>query len=74
MPIDTINKYFSFFLDIQRYQRYIKSDFVGNLHIILPYLMGYDDHPYWLIIKLEYIKDIIATYFKSKEVSNGKKK
>lgn len=74
VPKDSLNKYLAFYLDIQRYQRYIRGDFAGNLYITLPYAMGYDEHPYWLIFKLEYIRDIIQRYFKEQEVSNGKKK
>lgn len=74
VPESTFNKYILFYLDVNRYQRYIKSDMAGNLEIILPYSKGYDEHPYWLIKKLEYIKSIIQRYFKDKEGEHGKKK
>lgn len=37
VPESTFNKYILFYLDVNRYQRYIKSDMAGNLEIILPY-------------------------------------
>lgn len=73
VPPASLNKYINFYLDIQRYHRYFKGDFVGNLNIVLPYSKGYDEHPFWLITKLEYIRNIIQRFSKEKEAASGKK-
>lgn len=53
-----------FKIDISRYNRYLRSDGFSRYPIIafLPYSKGYDEHPYWLIDKLEFIQSIIIKY------------
>lgn len=55
------NKYIPFINDIHRYFRYYGGDsFNGRVFIrFLPYSKGYDEHPYWLIKKLETILEIV---------------
>ena len=61
-------------LDINNYLRYFRFDAMSGRYTLtfLPFSKSYDEHPYWLMEKLEFIGEIInkAIY----EKNNRKKK
>lgn len=60
---EKLKRYEAVLLDLQKYRRYIGSDFFGNIIIsFLPLGKGYGEHPFWLINKLEFIKEIFQRH------------
>jgi len=60
--LKTPNKIYDLYIeDISRYMRYFRFDgFNGSCNLqFLPLSRSYDEHPYWLIMKLEIILEII---------------
>lgn len=54
------DKYSAIIADIHRYMSYIDKKYMTGFSInFLPLSKGYDEHPYWLIKKLEFILKMV---------------